>query len=854
MTDVYDWFCEGEVPNEPIEGSNVIERLRQVLSQLNKTKKMASGDIAGLVRHLVREAAMSAHGSDGTVRVPASAPWPTQAVWNDFGFDIEVGGADYLRLKARCWKPGWLPGADLEPPFACAFAGERRRPTERIPCDPGLASRTGFTSYRSLGQRAAVRAAFFTPPGASVLVILPTGGGKSLAAYAPALLAPSGKTVVVVVPTVALALDQEKAYRRLLGGGKGRKALEALPPLAYYGDLGDEKKREMRQRLAVGAQPILFAAPESFERSLRIPLFRAARAGRLSHLVIDEAHLVSQWGKEFRPDFQLMAPLRRALLAECPPESRFRTLLMSATITEEAWHTLDVLFAAPEPLAVVSAVHLRPEPSYWAVSVPSPEERQERIQEVIRHAPRPLILYVSRREDAKKWKKRIQAMGIERVGLAIGNMVTNELIESWGRREIDVMVANSAFGLGVDNTDVQAVIHACLPETIDRYYQEVGRGGRDGRASVAILVHEPGDDRIAKVLNDNAIIGVKLGLERWTEMFRQSDTEGLEGGARRISVNVLRSKLTKETDKNVAWNVRTLILMVRAGLLQLETAPPPNLEQHDDEADEAYAVRREAAFEEYWNRWVVTPVHAGHALKAAWAGAVEDERARSKSADRIALARVKEVLTQKRPFHEVFRESYTIRVEGARAVEIDVETPSGRCPITRRNGTIPTILKLPVPPQLMRHAPVHAALLAITLCQPFLVTYSKGKWAERAFQKQVLECVQRLVKLGVSEVAAPPEWTNEQANAIAAQAPSRFVAWRTALELDEPDVDVTLPRISIASPRTSDQVLGWLRLVRSSHIVLTHEDTLDEIGRNLCDRRESISFEAFARKVERCPS
>jgi ATP-dependent DNA helicase RecQ len=858
VTDALKWLDAQTIPDEPVE-DHVSERLRQALRTLHEFDPSAAGpgDLAGLLRHYLRRAVEHRQGGTGLVRVPVGEAWPTRDTWLAHGFEVVTTSATHLRLLTKPWIPDWLPDVDEESPFAAAFAGEHRRPAARVRCDPGLSRATGFETYYSPGQRAAVRAAFCSHPSASVLLLLPTGGGKSLAAFAPALLAPSGRTVLVVVPTVALAMDQERQYRRIVRGGQGKAVEKGLPPLAYWGNMPGDDKRALLRRLGEGVQPLVFAAPESFDRSLRGPLFKAARAGRLSHFVVDEAHLVAQWGKEFRPEFQTLAPLRRALLAECPRDAPFRTLLMSATVTEEAWSALDLLFAAPTPLEVVSAAHLRPEPSYWVRSEATAEVRIERVLEVLRHAPRPIILYVSLPEHAKAWVERIRAEGIQRVDGAVGGEVTQELVRRWSHREIDIMVATSAFGLGVDQSDVQVVVHACLPETVDRYYQEVGRGGRDGRASVSILVHEPGDDAIATTLNKNTIVGVDTGLDRWMTMFR--DAEHLQDGAWRVPADALRSALQQPSESNVMWNIRTLILMARSGLLQLETAAPPAPERAPGLTDEEYEEIRNAAYEQYWNSLVVRLVDAGHARREVWKQKVERERARSKRSDEQLLERMAEILHARRPYHAIFADTYTVSVEGERSVSVDVVVPPSRCPVTRRDGVpIGPRFDLPIPPPIRRVAPASEALRAICVDgPPLLVTYKPDQWDDRSFRALLQTVLKRLAHLGVLEFATPDGWLDSaEAAAVAAEAPARFVAWRPPEEPEDEEWDWHLPRVSVASPgdAAGGRVLTWLGLDRDPHIIVTSSRTPDAHGRLLCDRGYSLSFEAFARSIDRCPS
>ena len=138
--------------------------------------------------------------------------------------------------------------------------------------------------------------------------------------------------------------------------------------------------------------------------------------------------------------------------------------------------------------------------------------------------------------------------------------------EAGGAPTADLAVGTSAFGLGIDVPDVRAVVHACLPETIDRYYQEVGRSARDGRAALGLLLWTRSDQDVARRLSEKRVIGVPLARERWAAMRRAAHTEGETTW---VPLRALRIGLHEETDENENWNSRTLASMARAGFIEL---------------------------------------------------------------------------------------------------------------------------------------------------------------------------------------------------------------------------------------------------------------------------------------------
>ena len=159
--------------------------------------------------------------------------------------------------------------------------------------------------------------------------------------FAPALLGwPARGLTLVVVPTVALAHDLAHQVRELCG----RIGADTTTPLAWHADLPDAERQVIKRAIRDGQQPILFASPEAVLQALSPALFDAAERGLLRSLVIDEAHLVAQWGNDFRPEFQSLTGVREELLKVCPPMSRFRTTLLTATLTPESFTTLRTLF------------------------------------------------------------------------------------------------------------------------------------------------------------------------------------------------------------------------------------------------------------------------------------------------------------------------------------------------------------------------------------------------------------------------------------------------------------------------------------------------------------------------------
>ena len=336
-----------------------------------------SADAAVLLRQVLRcdDVRRNAGGPEGSVDtesraisawldVPHCRSFPPNYPWNDFGLDAHPHNGTWTRIRAAPWMPRWLD-CDSVPAVDHDVSDLRVvRRDESVRGDPFLALiDEDFTTYQTPGQRAAVRSALIASAGSTLVVNLPTGGGKTLAMLAPAVTgSTSGSVSVVVVPTVALALDQQRRYAN---------QHPDAPLTAYHGGLTSDQRVDFLARLGSGGQPILFTNPEALVTSLARPLSSAAAGGRLQLLAIDEAHIVASWGDAFRPHFHALAGLRTHLLREASTAGHeaFETVLASATITEDTLFLLEGLFGQPGPFLHVGAPVVRPEPSFWAASV-----------------------------------------------------------------------------------------------------------------------------------------------------------------------------------------------------------------------------------------------------------------------------------------------------------------------------------------------------------------------------------------------------------------------------------------------------------------------------------------------------
>jgi len=495
---------------------------------------------------------------------------------------------EHLNLAGVSWS---APGQLIAHPFVAGWSTEASKcdqpPTKRCPDEGFLAEAylesIGYKRWRSHAQKEAAWATINAPAGATRVVVLPTGAGKSLCFQLLPRFLPG--LTVVVVPTVALAIDQQINAARLFAD------LGDVNPLFFASDDDSEATiaavREKRTRL-------LFTSPESCVSGRLRPIldnFASAHSGWLTNLVVDEAHLIETWGAQFRVEFQVLSAARRVWKASS--EGKLRTFLFSATMSPNCRQLLQKLFSDEEEPHEFISQRIRPEIQYFSHKFSDKTERDQAAFESVWHLSRPAILYVTEKDEATSLVTELRTRGFQRIESFhgdTGRKSRRDILRRWKENEIDLVVATSAFGVGVDKSDVRAVVHACYPENLDRYYQEVGRGGRDGWSSVSLLMTCPEDRTVAEGITVK-LMSPELIQERWEAMFqkgeeRETHVYALPVASRRIGL--LGTRTFKE---NVRWNKRLLLQLERAGLLEFNGLEFRAAKASEDDSEEWAVVK-----------------------------------------------------------------------------------------------------------------------------------------------------------------------------------------------------------------------------------------------------------------------
>ncbi len=326
----------------------------------------------------------------------------------------------------------------------------------------------GFDSFRP-GQEEVIRAVL---DGRDTLAVMPTGGGKSLCYQVPALMQES--LTVIVSPLISLMKDQVDS---LLQSSVAEAA-------TLHSGLAPEERWEVERRVRTGEVKMLYVAPERL-RSLEFVL--ALRRAGVGLFVVDEAHCISEWGHNFRPDYLFLPRAVKDLGS--PP-----VLALTATATPRVRQDILRSLKMRDPEVVVTSFN-RPNLTYRVLSVSKKEDKLPRILDIIRGSPPPGIVYATTRKECEELARGLRRSGVDAAAYHAGMGSANraEVQERFMTDELSVVVATIAFGMGVDKPNVRFVIHSSVPGSLPAYIQESGRAGRDGEPSECVVLYRGAD-------------------------------------------------------------------------------------------------------------------------------------------------------------------------------------------------------------------------------------------------------------------------------------------------------------------------------------------------------------------------
>ncbi len=335
--------------------------------------------------------------------------------------------------------------------------------------------------------------------GHPVIAVMPTGAGKSLCYQLPALvLGERGGLTLVISPLIALMKDQVDALRA--------RGIEAA---ALTSHASAEEQREILDGIRGGAYTLVYVAPERFKSPRFVSALREA-GDRLALVAIDEAHCISEWGHDFRPDYRRLGPI----IAELKPP---RLAAFTATATPEVRDDVAAQLGMDEARRHVRGFD-RPNLHYTVEQVGGAADKSARVVEHVRTREGGVALvYAATRKNAERFSAELAAAGmrVKVYHAGLGDSVRERNQDVFMAGKLDVIVATNAFGMGVDKGDIRLVVHADIPRSVEAYYQEAGRGGRDGSATRCVVLFNHGDIRLQEFLIDASYPSADLLRTMW---------------------------------------------------------------------------------------------------------------------------------------------------------------------------------------------------------------------------------------------------------------------------------------------------------------------------------------------------
>ena len=369
----------------------------------------------------------------------------------------------------------------------------------------------GYGEFR-LQQEEAVQAAV---DGRDVLVVAPTGAGKSLCFQLPAALT-EGLTVVVS-PLIALMRDQVDALNR-------RPAFAKIGCACLTSGQSSDEQYDLMQKLRAGRLRLIYVAPERFRSQ---GFMEALKSVKVSRFVVDEAHCISEWGHDFRPDYLSLREVVEAL--GNPP-----LLAATATATKRVQQSIVTNLGMRDPVVLVGGFNR----ANLHLSVHRCKTEGDRETKLEKALPKLSalggsgLIYVATRKQCEQVFELADA-ALASVGQRAGmyhagldSDVRNAMQREWLDGERQVLVATNAFGMGIDKPDVRFVVHCACPDSLESYYQEAGRAGRDGRKSRCVILYHFADRRTREWFIDNEALTVGDVQTAFSLACGQADGEG----------------------------------------------------------------------------------------------------------------------------------------------------------------------------------------------------------------------------------------------------------------------------------------------------------------------------------------
>ena len=366
--------------------------------------------------------------------------------------------------------------------------------------EEGLERFFGFNQFKG-EQEKVVRSLM---DGKNVFVIMPTGGGKSLCYQLPALVQEG--TAIVVSPLIALMKNQVDAIR----------SHSDDPDIAHYlnSSLSKAEIVRVKEAVATGKTKLLYVAPESLNKTENANFLRSVR---LSFFAIDEAHCISEWGHDFRPEYRRLREIINGI-------GNFPVIALTATATPKVQHDIQKNLGILEA-EVYKASFNRPNLFYEVR--PKVDALRQVVQHALENKGRSGIVYCLSRKKVEEIAETLKVNGVRAAAYHAGmdSAQRSRIQDEFLMQDVDVIVATIAFGMGIDKPDVRFVIHYDMPKSLEAYYQETGRAGRDGGEGHCIAFYGLQDmEKMEKFLSGKPIAEREIGIQLLQEVAGYAET------------------------------------------------------------------------------------------------------------------------------------------------------------------------------------------------------------------------------------------------------------------------------------------------------------------------------------------